>query len=107
MGRNNLEHRADDYNWGYNESKKKPFKFGFLEDSDCRNLEVANGLEIKEINIGIRINGKADIELNDKLVVKGLKKIVIAITPKHDNPKQGRYKGNLDDYSGSFDIGLK
>lgn len=107
MGRNNLEKRGVDVNWGYNQTKKTPFKFEFLNENDCRMLEVANGLQIKDVSMAIRVNGKCNIELEDKLVVKGVNKLVIALTPEIDNPKQGRYKGNLDDFTGSTRIGLK
>ena len=107
MGRNNLEKRGNDVNWGYNQTKKTPFKFEFLNENDCRLLEVANGLQIKDVSMAIRVNGKCNIELEDKLVVKGVNKLVIALTPEIDNPKQGRYKGNLDDFTGSTRIGLK
>lgn len=107
MGRNNRELRGKDVNWGYNQKKKKPFKFEFLNEHDCRMLEVANGLEIKDISMAIKINGKVDIELNDTLTIKGVNKLVIALTPEHDNPQQGRYKGSLEDYTGSVKVGLK
>ena len=107
MGRNNKESRGKDVNWGYNQKKKKPFKFEFLNEHDCRMLEVANGLEIKDISMAIKINGKVDIELNDTLTIKGVNKLVIALTPEHDNPQQGRYKGSLEDYTGSVKVGLK
>jgi hypothetical protein len=45
MGRNNKELRGKDVNWGYNQKKKKPFKFEFLNEHDCRMLEVAMGLK--------------------------------------------------------------
>ena len=80
MGRNNKELRGKDVNWGYNQKKKKPFKFEFLNEHDCRMLEVANGLEIKDISMAIKINGKVDIELNDTLTIKGVNKLVIALT---------------------------
>lgn len=107
LGRNNLEKRGKDFNWGYNQTKKKPFKFNFLNENDCRLLEVANGLQIKDISMAIQIDGRNDIEINDKLTVKGVNKLVIALTPVIDNPKQGRYKGNLNDFTGSTKIGLK
>ena len=107
MGRNNKESRGKDVNWGYNQKKKKPFKFEFLNEHDCRMLEVANGLEIKDISMAIKINGKVDIELNDTLTIKGVNKLVIALTPEHDNPQQGRYKGSLTDFTGSVKVGLK
>lgn len=107
MGRNNKELRGKDVNWGYNQKKKKPFKFEFLNEHDCRMLEVANGLEIKDISIAIKINGKVDIELNDTLTIKGVNKLVIALTPEHDNPQQGRYKGSISDFTGSVKVGLK
>lgn len=107
MGRNNKELRGKDVNWGYNQKKKKPFKFEFLNEHDCRMLEVANGLEIKDISMAIKINGKVDIELNDTLTIKGVNKLVIALTPEHDNPQQGRYKGSLVDFTGSVKVGLK
>lgn len=107
MGRNNLEKRGNDVNWGYNQSKKKPFKFEFLNENDCRLLEVANGLQIKDVSMAIKVNGKTDIGIEDKLVVKGVNRLVIALTPELDNPKQGRYKGSLDAFTGSTKIGLK
>jgi len=107
MGRNNKELRGKDVNWGYNQKKKKPFKFEFLNEHDCRMLEVANGLETKDISMAIKINGKVDIELNDTLTIKGVNKLVIALAPKHDNPQQGRYKGSLSDFTGSVKVGLK
>lgn len=107
MGRNNLEMRGVDFNWGYNQTKKKPFKFQFLNENDCRLLEVANGLEIKDISMAIRINGKVDVELNDKLTIKGINKLVIALNPELDKPQQGRFKGDLGAYTGSTKIGLK
>ena len=107
MGRNNLQKRGSNVNWGYNETKKKPFKFEFLNDNDCRELEVANGLAIKSITLGIKIDGNCDISLKDRLIIKGLTKLVIALTPRIDNQKQGRYKGSLEDYTGSLSIGLQ
>jgi len=107
MGRNNKELRGKDVNWGYNQKKRKPFKFEFLNEHDCRMLEVANGLEIKDISMAIKINGKVDIELNDTLTIKGVNKLVIALTPEHDNPQQGRYKGSISDFTGSVKVGLK
>ena len=107
MGRNNKELRGNDVNWGYNQKKKKPFKFSFLNEHDCRMLEVSNGLEIKDISMAIRIDGVVDIELNDTLTIKGVNKLVIALTPEHDNPQQGKYKGNLAAYTGGVKVGLK
>lgn len=107
MGRNNKELSGKDVNWGYNQKKKKPFKFEFLNEHDCRMLEVANGLEIKDISMAIKINGMVDIELNDTLTIKGVNKLVIALTPEHDNPQQGRYKGSISDFTGSVKVGLK
>lgn len=57
--------------------------------------------------MAIQIDGRNDIEINDKLTVKGVNKLVIALTPVIDNPKQGRYKGDLKDFTGSTKIGLK
>ena len=107
MGRNNKELRGKDVNWGYNQKKRKPFKFEFLNEHDCRMLEVANGLEIKDISMAIKINGMVDIELNDTLTIKGVNKLVISLTPEHDNPQQGRYKGSISDFTGSVKVGLK
>ena len=107
MGRNNKELRGKDVNWGYNQKKKKPFKFEFLNEHDCRMLEVANGLEIKDISMAIKINGMVDIELNATLTIKGVNKLVIALTPEYDNPQQGRYKGSISDFTGSVKVGLK
>lgn len=106
MGRNNKEPRGQ--NWGYNNTKKAPFTFKrFLNENDCRMLEVANGLQIKDVSMAIEIDGHHNIELNDKLTLKGQTRLVIALTPTIDNPNQGKYKGSLDDFTGSVRIGLK
>lgn len=107
MGRNNLEKRGVDVNWGYNQTQKKPFKFEFLNENECRLLESSNGLEIHDISMAIKINGKCTIALDDKLTIKGINKLVVALGEEKDNPKQGRYKGNYDDFTGSTKIGLK
>ena len=57
--------------------------------------------------MAIKINGMVDIELNDTLTIKGVNKLVIALTPEHDNPQQGRYKGSISDFTGSVKVGLK
>lgn len=106
MGRNNREPRGQ--NWGYNETKKTPFTFvKFLNENDCRMLEVANGLQIKDVSMAIQIDGHTNIELKDKLTLKGQTRLVIALTPTTDNPNQGRYKGSLDAFTGSVRVGLK
>lgn len=106
MGRNNLEKRGSDVNWGYNQTKKKPFKFEFLNDMQCRELEIANGLTVNEISLGIRISGVVDISMKDKLVIKGLQKLVIALKPEYDNPQQGKYKGDITAFTGNISVGL-
>lgn len=106
MGRNTLENRSKDMNWGYNETQLHIFKFELLNENDCRRIEMAQGLELNQITMAIRINAKANVKLHDILRLKGVKKKVIALADDKDNPTQGRYKNDLGDYSGSLKVGL-
>lgn len=107
MGRNNLEDRSKDYNWALNERTNALFKFELLDDSDCRDIEVASGLNMMQVTRAIQINSKTDIKDKDVLRLKGHKFKVIAISDVKDNPEQGRFKGNLDDFTGYLRIGLQ
>ena len=46
MGRNNIENRTLDKNWGYNETQNTHFKFQILNEESCRRFELAQGLEM-------------------------------------------------------------
>lgn len=107
MGRNNREQRSKDVNWGFNITKQTPFKFEVLTERQCRNFELAKGLEMFKLTMAIRINGKHNLENNDQIEIKGNKYIVLTMTNNFDNPAQGRFKGNLDDFTGSTTFGLE
>lgn len=106
MGRNNLENRSKDINWGYNDTQLQIFKFELLKENDCRRIEMAQGLEMNQVSMAIRVNAKASIKLHDILKLKGVRKKVVALVDDKDNPSQGRYKNDLGDYTGSLKVGL-
>ena len=107
MGRNNLESRARDYNWGFNLTKNKHFKFEILTEQQCRNFELAQGLEMYKLTCAIKLNSKYDISNNDSLNIKGKKYLVLTMSYSFENPLQGRYKGSLDEFTGSTVVGLE
>ena len=108
MGRNNLENKERDKSWGWNKTQRRLFKFELVSEKQCRNFELAQGLEMHKLTIAINVNAKRfPFKMNDKIELKGTSYIVVAIADNHDNPNQGRYKGNLDDYTGTTTIGLE
>lgn len=107
MGRNNLENRSKDINWGFNNTQQVPFKFEILSEQQCRNFELAQGLEMHKLSLTIRLNAKYNVNINDVVVVKGQKYMVTTTSESFDNPAQGRYKGLLKDFTGSTLVGLE
>ena len=109
MGRNNLDNRSKDKNWGFNLTKQKRFKFEIPKDNEqvCRNFELAQGLEMFKLTFVIKLNCKYDISNNDKLDIKGKQYIVLTLSEAFDNPIQGQYKGTLDDFTGYTIVGLE
>lgn len=107
MGRNNIEHRERDVNWGYNNTQQVPFKFELLSEQQTRQFELAQGLEMHKLTLSIKLNAKYLVEVGDALMVKGKTYMVITTSSSFDNPSQGRYKGSLADFTGSTIIGLE
>ena len=109
MGRNTNESRSVDQNWGYDETKKSPFKFSMPKNMEqsCRMLEASQGLEFASVNMVIYINGRSVVTQKDTLMVKGARYKVVAIDPIYGNPSQGKRKGNLADYTGGMRVGLQ
>lgn len=107
MGRNNLENRSKDKNWGFNLTKQKRFKFEILNEQQCRNFELAQGLEMFKLTFVIKLNCKYDISNNDKLDIKGKQYLVLTLSETFDNPIQGQYKGTLDEFTGYTIVGLE
>jgi hypothetical protein len=107
MGRNNLENRSKDKNWGFNLTKQKRFKFEILNEQQCRNFELAQGLEMFKLTFAIKLNCKYDISNNDKLDIKGKQYLVLTLSETFDNPIQGQYKGTLDEFTGYTIVGLE
>lgn len=107
MGRNNLQDRSKDINWGFNKTKQKPFKFELMSEQQCRNFELAQGLQMFKLTISIKLNASYDISNNDVIELKGKKYIVVTTSDSKDNPLQGRYKANLNDFTGYTIVGLE
>ena len=108
MGRNNLENKSKDVNWGVNLTQNKNFKFEILSEQACQNFELAQGLEMHKLTLAIRINAnKFEAAINDKLDIKGRTFIVVSKSDQYDNPLQGRYKGSLKDFTASTILGLE
>ncbi len=106
MGRNNLEQRTNDVNFGKNLTKGNIFKYEYLNENDCRLIEASQGLNLMQVQKAIRVNGKAEIEVNDRLLLKGETRKVNAIQPETDNEQQGRFKGSVFDFTGGMKVGL-
>lgn len=109
MGRNNIQNRSHDYNWGYDLTHNKPFKYEIPRDNQqvCRNFEVAQGLQMFKLTLTIKINGYHSIENDDELKIKGTKYRVVTMSDSYDNQGQGRYKASLKDFTGNTYIGLE
>ena len=107
MGRNNIEDRSRDINWGYNQTSKSHFKFEIMSEQQCRNFELSRGLEMFKLTMTIKVNGKHNIKNNDQIEIKGKKYIVLSIASNFENPLQGKYKAKLDDFTGYSIIGLE
>lgn len=109
MGRNNREDRSKDVNWGFNNTQQVPFKFEIPKENEqvCRNFELAQGLEMHKLSLTIKLNAKYNVNMNDVVVVKGHKYMVVTTSESFDNPAQGRYKGLLKDFTGSTLVGLE
>ena len=107
MGRNNIEHRSKDINWGKNITKNIPFKFEIMSEETCRKFELAQGLEMHKLTLTIKLNAKYKIAINDKLNIKGKTYIVVTIGDTYEKPSQGRYKGDLAAFTGHSLVGLE
>lgn len=107
MGRNNIEQRTNDVNWGVNLTTQEKFKYELLEENDCRMLEVSQGLNMMQVQRAIKINGNCNIKIGNRLNIKGEVRKVNAIAEAKDNLQQGKYKGSLGAFTGSLHIGLE
>lgn len=107
MGRNNIENRSNDKNWGRNLTKRTNFKFEIMSEQYCRKFELAQGLEFNKLTLTIKLNAKYQIAQSDKLDIKGRTYMVVTTSDNFDNPEQGKYKGSLTDFTGSMVVGLE
>ena len=108
MGRNNIEDNSKAYNFGFNYTQQRLFKFGIKSEQACRRFELAQGLEMHKLTLTIQVDAKRyNFNINDKIELKGKSYIVVAIGNNFDNPNQGRYKNSLDLFTGSCLIGLE
>lgn len=108
MGRNNLENKSKDVNWGFDITQNKNFKFELASEQVCRRFELAQGLEMNKLTLTIKVNApKFKIKEHDQLDIKGKKYIVVSTSDSFDNHLQGKYKGSLNDFTGHTYIGLE
>ena len=107
MGRNNIENRSNDKNWGRNLTKRTNFKFEIMSEQYCRKFELAQGLEFNKLTLTIKLNAKYKIAQSDKLNIKGRMYMVVTTSDNFENPEQGKYKGSLNDFTGSLIVGLE
>lgn len=107
MGRNNIENRSKDKNWGYNLTTKSHFKYEIMSEEACRRFELAQGLEMHKLTLTIRLNAQYKISMKDKLEIKGRTYVATAFQTYLDNDNQGRYKGRIDDFTGHQVVGLE
>ena len=107
MGRNNIENRTLDKNWGYNETQNSHFKFQILNEESCRRFELAQGLEMNKLTLTIRLNAQYKMDIKDKLIIKGRTYKVVTKSNYIENDNQGRLKGRIDDFTGHQVVGLE
>ena len=107
MGRNNIEKREHDKNWGKNLTKNVLFKFEIMSEQYCRKFELAQGLEMNKLTLTIRTNAQYNLAMDDKVNLKGKIYRVATTSDNYDNPNQGRYKGNMADFTGYCVVGLE
>lgn len=107
MGRNNLETREIDKNWGKNLTQNVLFKFEIMSEQYCRKFELAQGLEMNKLTLTIILNARYNVNMDDKLDIKGKTYRVVTTSDNYDNPNQGKYKGNIADFTGFCVVGLE
>ena len=107
MGRNNIDDRSHDKNWGYNLTQKCHFKFQLLDDSFTRRLELSQGLSMFKLTMSLRLNAYYNVNMNDELEIKGRTLRVTTVVEHFDNNNQGMFKGSLDDFTGYKVVGLE
>ena len=107
MGRNNIEHRTNDKNWGKNLTNNTPFKFEIMSEEMCRRYELAQGLEMHKLTLTIKLNAQYKISLDDKLDIKGRIYRVITTSSYYENNNQARFKGDLGAFTGHMLVGLE
>ena len=107
MGRNNIEHRTNDKNWGKNLTKNIPFKFEIMSEETCRRFELSQGLEMHKLTLTIKLNANYKIAIEDKVEFKGRIYRVVTTSSYYDKNGQSRFKGNLADFTGHTLVGLE
>ena len=107
MGRNNIEDRSKDKNWGYNKTQKATVKFELMSDNFTRRFEASQGLMMFKLTMSIRCNAYYKVDMNDELVILGRTLKVTTIADAFDNDNQGMFKTSLDDFTGHRIIGLE
>jgi hypothetical protein len=108
MGRNNIDDRSKDTNWGFNQTKSSKFKFELMDDTFTRRFEVQQGLMMFKLTKSIRLNAYYKIDMNDILDIKEHKPLkVTTIATFYDHNNQGMFKGSTDRYTGYTIVGLE
>lgn len=107
MGRNNIDDRSKDTNWGRNLTKSSKFKFELLDDDFTRRFEMSQGLMMFKLTKSIRLNAYYKVDMNDILEIKGQKLKVTTLATHYDHNNQGMFKGTTDRYTGYTIVGLE
>ena len=107
MGRNNIDDRSRDTNWGMNLTKSSKFKFELMDDEFTRRFEMSQGLIMFKLSKSIRLNAYYKIDMNDQVEIKGQKLRVTTIQTHYDHNNQGMFKGTLEHYTGYTIVGLE
>ena len=107
MGLNTIHNKAKDLMVLYNQTKNQHFRCEILPATDCRKFEIALGLDFNQLKYSIKINGKSNVEIGDRIKLGNTVFEAVAINPVYDNLEQARYRSDLDNFTGSVVIALE
>lgn len=107
MGLNTIHNKSKDLFTLYNVSKKQHFKCEILPMTDNRKYEIALGLDFNQLKYSIKVNGKCNIEIGDRIKVGKTTFEAIAINPLIDNLEQARNRTDMSNFTGATVINLE
>ena len=106
MGLNSRHDVTNDKSTGFNITKESTFRFELLPGVECRKIEVAQNLSMRQITLAIKINGTINVEVGDKLRVLGKIYKVSTITNTVDNNELFKIRNDIENFTGDTVIGL-